>query len=387
MTLVSPNRPGWRFARPAAADWLRRLLPGMAGVVGLGVVVGVRLAGAQVPTDRITAQRILTIPASAPGRSLEIGEITSAVRLANGAVAMADNASHKVHIFDAKGRPQRSIGRDGEGPGEFRALRWIGACGGNEVVVHDYMINRLTFVQMGGNATTVPAVRVRTPAVITSTILQCDALGRMAMVVPTSDRKSAGPASGTIQLFDRDGASLGKLGPMFVDESRPLGASIKLALGDGGMYYGAGDSAFVTKYDFFRKRTSAFDVLLSSRAPTQANRDAAIEYWATLIRGTEREYEMVRTMLRRLPPVTTVPFYSGIFFDQTEQMLWLQTSVLGDANTVLQRYTPQGRPLGRLLLPPNLQVFQIGNGHLVARVSDRDSGEESLVVYRIASVK
>ena len=48
-------------------------------------------------------------------------------RLSDGSVAVVDQASAEVRIFDASGRHLRSMGQPGEGPGEFTApfILWI----------------------------------------------------------------------------------------------------------------------------------------------------------------------------------------------------------------------------------------------------------------------
>ena len=53
---------------------------------------------------------------------LLFGRIASARRDAVGNVVVADGQAHQIRIFDAEGRHLQSLGRDGEGPGEFRTL-------------------------------------------------------------------------------------------------------------------------------------------------------------------------------------------------------------------------------------------------------------------------
>jgi hypothetical protein len=338
---------------------------------------GLRAQGTRV----LTAQHLLTIPASADGRALAIGDISTAARMPDGKIVIGDSPSKQLHLFDGKGSLMRSVGRAGEGPGEMRSVQWVGACGGTDVTIYDRMLNRLTAFAFAGNSVDRPDARVRTLPVTASTVIQCDGTGRMAVAVPVEFQPGA---TGNLLLFDRTGTSLGSLGPMFLDEGRPLGTSIKLTLGGGRLMYGAGDSAFMHVYELSTKRTTRMALPHVPRAPTEANRTATIEYWATLIRGTERDYERMRTMLRRMPPAKTVPVFSGLFFDEGQPALWVQTSVLGDANTVLDRYTPDGRANGRLLLPPDLLVYQVSGGVVVARCSDADTGEQSLVMYRVA---
>ncbi len=50
------------------------------------------------------------------------GRIVSAKRDAVGNVVVADGQAHQIRTFDAEGRHIQSLGREGEGPGEFRTL-------------------------------------------------------------------------------------------------------------------------------------------------------------------------------------------------------------------------------------------------------------------------
>jgi hypothetical protein len=48
--------------------------------------------------------------------------ITGAVQLADGSIAVADAGSSQLRIFDPTGQHRRSIGGPGSGPGEFRVI-------------------------------------------------------------------------------------------------------------------------------------------------------------------------------------------------------------------------------------------------------------------------
>ena len=59
-------------------------------------------------------------------------------RLSDGSVAVIDRASAEIRIFDAAGRHVRSMGRHGEGPGEFRSAWKLWVLPGDTLWAGDY---------------------------------------------------------------------------------------------------------------------------------------------------------------------------------------------------------------------------------------------------------
>jgi hypothetical protein len=70
----------------------------------------------------LAAEPSLSIGRLSGPDELLFGRIASARRDAAGKVIVADRQALQVRIFDAEGRHIQSLGRDGEGPGEFRSL-------------------------------------------------------------------------------------------------------------------------------------------------------------------------------------------------------------------------------------------------------------------------
>lgn len=64
--------------------------------------------------------------------------VLGAVRLSDGSVAVADDYTMQVRIFDKSGAYIRSMGREGEGPGEFKRLWYLWRLPGDTLWVGDY---------------------------------------------------------------------------------------------------------------------------------------------------------------------------------------------------------------------------------------------------------
>ena len=63
--------------------------------------------------------------------------MVAAVRLSNGDIVVAERAASELRGYDAAGNFQWRAGRDGEGPGEFRSLDFVGTTGGDSLVTYD----------------------------------------------------------------------------------------------------------------------------------------------------------------------------------------------------------------------------------------------------------
>lgn len=63
-------------------------------------------------------------------------------------VAIADR--HAVHFLDLSTGEQRSVGREGAGPGEFQSIQWLTFADDGALVAHDPSLGRLTFLSPSG---------------------------------------------------------------------------------------------------------------------------------------------------------------------------------------------------------------------------------------------
>jgi hypothetical protein len=115
----------------------------MAGLALALVGVGVSSASSAAQTVPVPQLR-LTGPVFEIGRmGVELHRVRAAVSLPGGRLAIADGSSARILVFDAEGALETSIGRKGEGPGEFSLLYGLGA-GGDTLVAWDPGLSRVT---------------------------------------------------------------------------------------------------------------------------------------------------------------------------------------------------------------------------------------------------
>ena len=64
-------------------------------------------------------------------------DVVAAVRLSTGDIVVAERAASELRSYDAAGNFQWRAGRDGEGPGEFRSLDFVGTTADDSLVTYD----------------------------------------------------------------------------------------------------------------------------------------------------------------------------------------------------------------------------------------------------------
>lgn len=93
---------------------------------------GVEIVDVHAPAARVLsveAQPVVRIGVVAGESEYQFSGIRAAVALQDGRIAVLDRGSREVRLFDAAGAYVRTIGRAGEGPGEFRTAWGLRAVG------------------------------------------------------------------------------------------------------------------------------------------------------------------------------------------------------------------------------------------------------------------
>jgi hypothetical protein len=93
---------------------------------------------------------VLSIGGGVGGADYDLNEIRGAVRLTDGRIVVADNASGELRFFDSTGTLVTRTGRKGKGPGEFEQIFSLWAIGGDTLVAFDLSTRRLSFVAPTG---------------------------------------------------------------------------------------------------------------------------------------------------------------------------------------------------------------------------------------------
>lgn len=86
----------------------------------------------------IGAEPLVSIGIAEGDEPYMLDRLAGAVRLSDGRIVVANRGTHEIRYFDAAGRHLRSVGRRGDGPGEFRNPFYFNVRPGDTLYVGDF---------------------------------------------------------------------------------------------------------------------------------------------------------------------------------------------------------------------------------------------------------
>jgi hypothetical protein len=107
---------------------------------------GVRIVvnGADAPArSELSADPLMELRADAPD-DVSLYRVEGGVLLPGGGFALANSGNHEVLYFGPDGAFERRFGREGDGPGEFRAIMWMESTTDGGVTLSDSRNRRIT---------------------------------------------------------------------------------------------------------------------------------------------------------------------------------------------------------------------------------------------------
>lgn len=119
------------------------ILPTLAFVVACARS---RETSADRPVWEVSTQPTLVIADSANPRGHEFNGISSARRLGDRRILVANAGGPELVLYDSAGRYQRAVGRKGEGPGEFQGPISVFGWRSDSLVVYDPAVLRWTIL-------------------------------------------------------------------------------------------------------------------------------------------------------------------------------------------------------------------------------------------------
>ncbi len=315
---------------------------------------------------------LLDLATTATGPNHEFSQVSDAVRLADGSIAVADAGSSQVRQFTPEGEFAWALGRTGGGPGEFQQLSNLTRLPGDSIVAFDYWLGRLTVISARGSfGREVHAVRPgpgveKLLALTDSTFVaqfseydEMDGQAGLFRVPARILRLSTGGGvvdtiatiRGTETFIIPTGAMrplFPRMGHMTADDGRVyVGSAEQLAYA---VYSTDGGLERIVRVPDFDLRVSADEI--------QRERDAMLG---------PRPSARARSMADALPAPTTRPAYAQLVVDTTGAVWAAGFRAFADTvgPTPWQLFTPDGEWLGSTMLPRRLRVFEIGRDYLL----------------------
>lgn len=353
---------------------------------------------------RVDAAPTLDLSSSTKSGTVLFARVTSATRLQDGTIVVADRDDNALHYFDAAGKPLRTAGRAGSGPGEFRNLAWMGRCSGDSVHVWDFSLHRMAVFAPNGAFDRQYALPSDTAVKSAPTMtLACSPAGVIAFqgqpVFPKVRTPPKDPAKPTREerairtaaqvsmanTGGKVGRQFGELpsGSMYVMGGGwfplPLASTTYVAVAGHRIFIGVADSNSTVVAVTQDGAPHVIKLTLPARPTTAQHRDRAAVAMASLAPAQLRK--MAEDSLKLSPMPAMLPPYSGLFGD-TDGVLWVQVTVPGDANTRLRAIGPNDQTLGEVTLPANVVIHEVGRDYILGAYDDADDVPH-LVMFRL----
>ena len=337
----------------------------------------------------------LTIGTAAGPEPTRFAGVVGAARLSSGEIVIGDAGSNRILFFDAAGRYLRAAGRAGDGPGEYRLLRWLGACADGTIGAYDPAHTSITFVAPTGRV----QGTLKTPAWVGfDTPLACLDSASLIMLfnqirvrvtpgqhvaAPTAVVRIRGPlAVDTITSAGVQDYYVAKL--LGASSDVPLGRSTLAAVGTSRVFVVAGGQATVAVYDTSGAKKGDFPIKLARQRVTRRDWDQARRSRLDA-EPLARSRKPLSLVLAELDEPDDFPPVDQIRADSDDN-LWIKT--FDNYQTGIATWlivSSAGSPRAVMAAPRGLRILEIRGGYLLGVMADAD-GTERVTLHRLASI-
>jgi len=371
-----------------------------------------------LPRIQLTEQAIVA-SGTAVGEPV-LHQVSGAVVLPSGEVAVV-NLNSEILVFGADGSLQRTLGRSGGGPGEFRFLQAIVGLDNDRILAWDPAQNRVTVFKRDGALD-----YVRTPQGVDLARVErfVGAFGDGSFVLegrPAGDGVrgvTEGLRSDTVPflLFDPAGALVRTIGS-FAPRARYfspntgyrrylLDTSVQVALAEDVLLVGENDAIALERFDSSGAARSTLRLDRRPRAVTEPDVEAGWREWVDRHAAAREELFAqaaimldeagLRSMRERIradveddlaearktmEPAASLPAYESIKVG-SDGALWLEDYLSPTLDVSRWILMGEGfQAAGWIELAPNEQLLAIGP-RLVVILRKDDLGVESVVLQR-----
>lgn len=324
--------------------------------------------------------------------SLSVGEIdghpaylftrvAGAFQFPDGRLAIANGGTNEIRFYGTDGQHLLTVGRSGEGPGEYQYLRGIARCRADGFIAFD--LNwQLNAYDLDGRF--VDRSVLRTPTGPPPYELACDEHGHIAVIgwgEEASGNREVGYYSATDRLLwiDPDGAIRADLGEWLVSERlgttggsrpHPAGRGVKFVLWDELVWAGTGES-----FEISGRRLSDGRLVRVLRGPselapvTEGVRTSVLE--RRLADLPAERHASFRSDFAEWEWPATLPAFDALQVD-SEGVLWARGFRADpDASEVWSLLDVEEGYLGDLTLEPRHVLLEAGADYVLVLVRDQ----------------
>lgn len=308
--------------------------------------------------------------------------IRGATRRSDSTIVVAD-ASASIRFFDKHGEFLHTVGRRGDGPGEYRVISMMRRIHGDSLLVWDFPARRVTLLSPEGKFERSEHGPVTEGYFFGLDVLADGTLLGMYDPPPSGATPASGilevttamvrfsPASGVMDTLAQitTGSSYVTGGEHFTITGIPFHAEA-LGIADGqATYLGNSTRYEIEHYDPDGRLAR---VIRLDRPPAPLEPSARDEYIAhAFVRArTSADSERVRAVYSDMPFPGTLPAFGALAVD-ADSNLWVSSYTMSDSvPTHWTIFDPDGRLLAETATPAHFEVLEIGSRDILGVRSD-----------------
>lgn len=338
----------------------------------------------------LTSEPLLQI-GEADGDSLYLlFRVADVHRSSDGSIVVANSGTSEIRFYDAQGRFVRSVGRRGEGPGEYRSIRRMDFLG-DSIYVSDGRTRRVSV--LAANGIFVRSLNLSTLGLTTPTSLGLFASG--SILVWASAVEDLVPVPGVKAQYveyhrvDRTGTSVEPVGRFFWSEFygddhgaiavMPFGRLSSAAIDGDTFYYADGSDIAITQYSETGVALRILRYSVARPSVTREDLDRVIDpFLSSRDENTQRQIKRefyAMPMPSALPAVRALVVSSGGDLWVGEYQSWFETSP-----RCWWIFAERGQLLGSKCLPEGFTLHEVGSDFVLG-VSVDELGTERVAMY------
>jgi len=366
------------------------------GSVSVRDSAGIRLVTVDPVQDSVRWRLEAPLAEFGRGPDVELYRVIGARRLDDGRVVVGNGGASELLVFEPGGRLLRRLGREGDGPGEYRSLAWVSTTGGDTLLTYDARLRRTTISTIEGSTIASWAPEPTGDAFYPSFLGIFDDGTLLATIgEPLPDDAAAELRyrdSLTTLRYDRNGHLLGEPGRFpnqegFIVRSEtgdlawseiPYGRRTAIAVDATVFHVVTGDAYEIRTYDMtgtlrrvLRLERARSEVTLADR---RAFREERRERLSKIEDPTRRRLH--EKLLQQLPFPEHHAGYSDILVTRRGE-LWARRD-----DTAWDVFAENGRLIGEARLPARFVVYEIGDDYVLGLQKD-EIGIEHVTLHRL----
>lgn len=370
--------------------------PVISDSAGIPIVENTAPTWEQEEKWKVAEQPTVDIGALDGDPNYQLYRASSVTRLSDGRIVVANSGTHELRIYSSEGRYLQTIGREGEGPGEFEGSLWVDRIPGDTLVVWDQGSERISVFSPDGEF-------VRSSDVDVGNLFPSvhDAFSDGSLLVdegfdPSIAAGGDGPRQDTTTFFRiaRDGAWLDTLGSFpsekkyvltgsrgFSSFSIPFSSTTFVAASGDRFYVGTSSRYEITVYD---GKGNVGRLIRGPERMLELNSGDIERYKEERLGRIENEdfRADVERMLAEVSFPEALPAFMDLVVDK-ESNLWVERSRLpGDEQPRWDVFDPGGQWLGTVETPPDFRIAEIGADYVLGIFQD-EFDVEHVRMYRL----